>query len=139
MPTWQPIWDDVYFDYGAAEEAISNCQGCLAFMEQREYALAPAREQATHEWRGRYRKEFDEENIYLQHLAREVVEQLYEAIRHIRAEIDAANAEETFRIRERQRWLDELRAEHARDEQLASNAASSAPIGSSANGVIRLS
>ena len=28
MPTWQPNWTDVQFDYQAAYEAIGNCYGC---------------------------------------------------------------------------------------------------------------
>ena len=145
MPNWQPDWTDVQFDYQSAYEAISTCYGCMAFLESREQALAPARERATAEWRGRYRLEFDSEAAYLECIAQDVVDQLRHCIRGVHNEIAAAEALQRFRVAERIRWEDEARAEHAREEQTLSTGSVGAAGGaggvggSSGGGAIRLS
>ncbi len=117
MPSWQPNWTDVQFDYQAAYTAIANCYGCIAFMESRAHGLVPVRAQATREWRGRYREEFDTESARLDRIAVDVIGQLRSAAHGIQAEIDAAESEQRFRVAERARWESELRAEHIREEQ----------------------
>jgi hypothetical protein len=117
VPSWQPNWTDVQFDYQGAHTAIADCYGCIAFMESRAHSLVPIRAQATREWRGRYREEFDAESSRLDRIAVDVIGQLRAAAQGIQVEIDAAEAEQRFRVAERARWESELRAEHIRDEQ----------------------
>ncbi len=146
MPTWQPNWTDVQFDYQAAYETIGNCYGCLAFLESRNHNLASARAQATREWRGRYREEFDTESARLDRFAFDVMSQLRAAVEGVYAEIASAELEQRIRIADRTRWEAEVRAEHAHDEELAAERSrpvqrmGSAPMpGSYGIGVIALS
>ena len=125
MPNWQPNWSDVTFDYQAAYSAIANCYGCVACMESRAHGIVPVRAQAVREWRGRYRAEFDVESSRLDRIGVDVVAQLHAAAHGIQLEIEAAEAEQRFRVAERGRWEAEVRAEHAREEQEALAARSS--------------
>ena len=61
MPTWQPNWEDVRFDYAGAEAAAADCDGCAAFVAARNVTLGPVVAAARVEWRGHHRQRFDNE------------------------------------------------------------------------------
>jgi hypothetical protein len=120
MPNWQPNWENVTYDFAAADDAIADCRACIGFMEQREVVLGPPRRKATEQWRGRYREEFDRETLHLEGLANQVIHELHDSIRAISNETDAARNEQHRRVLERLRWEDESRREHFEAEQRAS-------------------
>ena len=41
MPSWQPNWEDVRFDYAGAEEAAQECDECAQFISGRHAVLGP--------------------------------------------------------------------------------------------------
>ena len=60
MPNWQPNWQDVHWDYAAAQGAVSALRRAADLVDQRADERARAALQAIEQWRGRYRNEFDE-------------------------------------------------------------------------------
>lgn len=111
MPNWQPNWQDVRWDWGAAQQA-STALRCMAdLLDQTASEKRKLAEEAVREWRGRFRVEFDE------HLARMLSDSrnLAALCREIASRIDAASQwareEQNRRLAERARWRRELEEE----------------------------
>jgi uncharacterized protein YukE len=117
MPTWQPNWADVNFNFAEAEEAIGACRTALAVLHDRHLMLAGPRQQATQTWDGNARKTFDGQWAQLEGLAEHVSNELLATINRISTEADAARREQAFRESERARWHREKAAEDAALQQ----------------------
>ena len=115
MPAWQPNWEDVRFDHAGAQEAALECDACAAFLDGRHVALGPAIAAARVEWRGLHRQRFDDETDLLDHEARGLADELRLTAARIRADADAARAEQRRRELDRERWFEE-RAREAAEE-----------------------
>lgn len=116
MPNWQPIWEDVSFDYVAAEDAIAECQSCARYLDERSLVLGPSIQSAREQWRGRFRDEFDDEIADLEREASAAAADLRSAAVHIQHDIDEARDEQRRREAMRQQWW----AEKYQEDLLAS-------------------
>ena len=115
MPGWQPNWEDVRFDHAGAQEAAAECDACAAFLDGRQAALGPAIAAARVEWRGLHRQRFDDETDLLDHEARGLADELRLTAARIRADADAARAEQRRRELDRERWFEERAREVAEE------------------------
>ena len=75
MPSWQPNWNDVRWDWGAADDAIGSLRRVADLLEE----LTAEREriafEAQRKRRGRYREEFDDHLRDLIQRARSLTEE----------------------------------------------------------------
>lgn len=111
MPSWQPNWEDVIFDYAAAEEAAHECDSCARFIDERHASLDPAIEEARREWRGVHRDRFDSDLMMLDREADLLAADLRLTAARIRASAEAARLEQRSREIAREQWLAEKRQE----------------------------
>jgi hypothetical protein len=123
MPTWQPNWSDVDFDFAGAEVAIAECQMLRRALENRDPILAGPLAKAREEWRGPKRIQFDELEKRLQKAAYQLIEDLRATEGRLSASIASANNEQVRRLRERAQWNEELHVEQeAERRRLATQA-----------------
>src|SRR2546421_9557343 len=61
MPNWQPDWQDVRWNYDASEQAASELRRVATELDRACFERSRAAEQATREWRGVYRRQFDDD------------------------------------------------------------------------------
>lgn len=111
MPAWQPNWENVRWDHGAAQDAIRALNNAANRLEQTASERERLARDATAQWRGRYRQEFD---VHLQNMlrrARTLAEEYRHAARQIARASAAALEEQRRRERERERWRQEKEAE----------------------------
>ena len=127
MPSWQPNWEDVRFDYAGAEEAAQECDECAQFISGRHAVLGPPLAEARVEWRGVHRQRFDDETAALDRDADLLTDELRMTAAQIRAEAEEARIEQHRRELDRERWVEEsareAAAERARQEAEAAEAA----------------
>jgi len=117
MPNWQPNWNNVRWDWGAAGAAASALRRAAGKIEQTAHERVRVAAEAQREWRGRYREEFDER-------LREILQKagsLAAEYRHMASRIDnashAAREEQQYRERERERWRREKSEEERRERE----------------------
>ena len=127
MPSWQPNWEDVRFDYAGAEEAAQDCDECAQFISGRHAVLGPPLAEARIEWRGAHRQRFDDETAALDRDADLLTDELRMTAARIRADAEEARIEQHRRALDRERWAEEsareAAAERARQEAEAAEAA----------------
>jgi hypothetical protein len=123
MPSWQPNWDDVRFDHGAAKEAIATCTAAIEQLGNVRHAHVNAATSARTDWTGSASSRFDEQRTAVDAAIDGARDALDAAIAAIEAAIDEAHAEQRHRVSERQRWRDERDAENAAAAAAAAAAA----------------
>ena len=117
MPNWQPNWNNVHWDWGAADEAVNALRRAADLLDRSvQERLSVARE-AQQEWRGRYRDQFDEELARIVARARDLAAQFREAAGRIAAASQRAYEEQRHREAERDRWRREKEEEERRRRQ----------------------
>jgi uncharacterized protein YukE len=121
MPNWQPNWNNVRWDWGAAGAAAAALRRAADKIDQTAHERARVAAEAQQEWRGRYRLEFDER-------LREILQRagsLAAEYRHMASRIDGASNqayhEQRHREAERRRWWREKRAEEERARRRKGN------------------
>jgi hypothetical protein len=125
MPAWQPNWNDVTFDFAAAEAAIVECRLAREVLQTRDTVLSGPLAQAREQWRGAKRIEFDETEAALGRDVDRLIDELRDAEQSLYADIAQANNEQTVRVRARAKWFEELREEQAlerRRDEIAAEA-----------------
>lgn len=128
MPSWQPNWEDVRFDYPGAEQAAADCDGCAQFLAGRHAALRPPIDAARAQWRGLNRERFDDEATAIDHHAEGLADELRMTAARIRAQADEARAEQHRRMLDREHWFAELAREEAAEMlRLAEETAATQP------------
>jgi uncharacterized membrane protein YccC len=120
MPTWQPNWANVDFDFAGAEVAISECRMLRHVLEDRDPMLDAPLAIAREEWRGPKRIAFDEFEIELQRDVHRLIEELRSIEQRVSADITRANDEQVRRVRQRAQWSDELVAEQEAERRRVS-------------------
>jgi len=115
MPDWSPNWNDVRWDWGAAEDAVRRLRHAADSLEALTAERERAAAEAQQEWRGRHREEFDEKLREMVRRARELAGQLRQAAERISRASHRAWEEQRHRESERARWW----AEKAEEERLA--------------------
>ncbi len=111
MPNWEPNWQDVRWDHGAAEEAMAALRRTADLLDQMAQERARVAREATAEWRGRYREEFDAHFEQMQRRARELAEECRHAASRIAWADHQAYVEQKRREWDRERWRRETEAE----------------------------
>jgi len=118
MPNWEPNWQDVRWDHGAAQDAISALRRVADLLDQTAAERARVAQDATAQWRGRYREEFDEHLERMLRRAHDLARECREASNRIAQADQGAYEEQKRRERERERWRAEKEAEdRARQRQ----------------------
>jgi uncharacterized protein YukE len=121
MPNWQPNWNDVQWNQGAAREASAALRRAAARLRdtwsERQRLAAAACEQ----WRGRYRDEFDVALRGMGATALNLADSYEQKANEIDSASRRAEAEQRHRDAERDRWrrekADEDRRRREEEEQ----------------------
>ena len=123
MPSWQPDWNDVRFDHGAADAAVVELEASADLLVETGASLHRSASVAQEEWRGRYRERFDDELIDLDHRREGLLWNLRADAARIRDAAERARLEQRRREAERSRWFQEAAAEQAAAQTAAQAAA----------------
>ena len=111
MPNWQPNWQDVRWDWAAAEHAASELDRAAEALDRTSAARSQSASTATEDWFGAYRAQFDGLLSGAQSIAWQMAGNFREAASRIRQASLRATEEQNSRERARQRWRDEKAAE----------------------------
>ena len=117
MPNWQPNWNDVRWNWGAADEAIAALRRMADRLDQSAHERTRVADPAQRQWRGRYRNDFDH---YLERLlqeARSRAGECRDAAGQVARASQAAAEEQHRREADRRRWWDEKREEERRERE----------------------
>ncbi len=117
MPNWQPNWNNVIWDWGAANEAIAALHRAASQLENSLSERGPVATAAQIEWRGRFREGFDQELARIVQRALSLAAEYRATAARIAAASAAARAEQEHRERERERWRREKADEERRDRE----------------------
>jgi len=117
MPNWQPNWNNVIWNYGAANDAANELRRSADMLEDTAGRRKRAADVARQEWRGRYRDEFDRDLASMLDRAYRLAQQMREKARQIDQASQRAEAEQTRRVRDRDRWEAERREEKRREDE----------------------
>ena len=113
MPNWQPNWQDVRWDWGAADRAATELERAAEDLDRTSAARSQAAERATADWLGAYRNQFDAQLSATLGTAWHLAMTFREAAARIRQASLRAREEQASRERARQRWHQEKAAEDA--------------------------
>jgi site-specific recombinase len=116
MPNWQPNWQNVRWDWGAADEAATALRRAADRLEQSASDRSAVAREAQAEWRGTYRERFDEHLSRILRGAHDLASQCREAASRIARASQQAADEQRHREQERERWQRE-RDEEERAQQ----------------------
>lgn len=111
MPNWQPNWENVQWDHGAAEAAIAALRRAADLVDQTTGDRERVANEARAEWRGRYREQFDEQFGQMTNQARQLTGEYRNVANQIARASQWAHEEQMRRERERERWRLEKEAE----------------------------
>lgn len=115
MPTWQPNWEDVDFDYEAAWAAIAECHSAAGALDTgfTGFAAAVSALETDGAWVGAYRLDFDDARAIVATDAGATADELRTLAGAIEDAIYEAASEQAHRERERERWHEEKAREDA--------------------------
>ena len=111
MPNWQPNWDNVRWDDGAADSAVAALRHAADLLDDTAGDRERVANEARAEWRGRYRDEFEERFSGLASHARQLSAQYRDAAAQVVRASQSAQQEQRRREVERARWQMEKEAE----------------------------
>jgi uncharacterized protein YukE len=117
MPSWQPNWNDVNWNYGAAHDAVNELRRAASLLDDTADRRRRAADVARQEWRGRYRQEFDHELDGMLRRSRELADQMRRKAQQIEDASRRVQQEQDHRQRERDRWNAERREEERRERE----------------------
>jgi len=117
MPNWQPNWNNVRWDWGAADEARSALCHAADLLDGTANERSSVARDAQAEWRGRDREQFDGELAQLLRRAHDLANECREAANRIAQASQRAWDEQKHRERERERWRREKEEEDRRREE----------------------
>ena len=117
MPNWQPNWNNVRWDWGAASAAASSLRRAADKLDATAQERQRAATEAQREWRGRYREEFDEQLRNMLRRATELAAEFRYMAHRIEQASQNAWAEQRHRESERRRWHSEKRKEEERERR----------------------
>ena len=117
MPNWQPNWENVVWDWGAANEAIAALNRAAGRLEESVGERQRIAGEAQYEWRGHYREEFDIDLADLVRRAQSLAAEFRSTAGRIASASEAARSEQNYRERERERWRREKQEEERRERE----------------------
>lgn len=114
MPNWQPNWQDVRWSYDASGQAASELRRVAEQIDRSCSERSQIVEQTMREWRGVYRRQFDNYLRDASRRLRALADEYRAAAARIEAAAERARDEQTRRVRDRERWRLEKEAEDRR-------------------------
>ena len=117
MPNWQPNWQRVRWEDGAANDAIAALNRAAEHIEAALAERLGHAATAQREWRGRFRNEFDPELERMKNRAHELAADYRRAAARIRSASQDAHDEQRRRELERERWSREKADEERRQRE----------------------
>lgn len=124
MPNWQPNWQDVRWNWAAADRAASELDRAADEIDRTSSARANSSERATAYWRGAFRSRFDAQLSDTLGSAWMLASSYRDAAARIRRASARERDEQNRRERDRTRWYQEKAAEdlaRARAKRLATS------------------
>jgi hypothetical protein len=113
VPNWQPNWQDVRWDFAAADRAASELDRAADDVDRTSAARDQAAQRAMAGWRGAYRLQFDAQLQGTQRTARYLAGTFRAAAVRVRQASGQAMQEQVSRERARERWRREKADEDA--------------------------
>jgi hypothetical protein len=113
VPNWQPNWQDVRWDFAAADRAASELDRAADELDRTTSARDQAAQRATADWLGSYRLQFDAQLSGTQKTTRYLAGTFRSAATRIRQASGQAMQEQARRERDRARWRREKADEDA--------------------------
>ena len=117
MPNWQPNWENVVWNWGAANDAVAALNRAAGTLENSTVERGNFASSAQREWRGRFREEFDVDLDRLEGRGMSLAAEYRALANRIAAASAAARAEQSRRERDRERWWQEKREEERRERE----------------------
>ena len=114
MPNWQPNWNNVRWDWGAADAAAAALRHAAGLLDGTAQERSGVPRDAQAEWRGLHRERFDGELTQILKRARDLAVECRAAADHIASASRRAHEEQRHRERERDRWRREKEDEERR-------------------------
>ncbi len=114
MPNWQPNWEDVRWDWGAADHAANTLRNAADTLDRMAYDRMGWAREAQAEWRGRFREMFDQNFDGDLRDAHRLGNEMREMADRINRLSRQARAEQDHRECERDRWRREKEEEDRR-------------------------
>ena len=113
MPSWQPYWSDVVFDYGAAEAAASGLDRAAAQVRESYDSSSREDQRRSREWMGGHRRSFERDFGGCTESASGDIDAFRFDAARIRNAAAAARYEQWHREQSREQWRREAAAEEA--------------------------
>ena len=114
MPNWQPNWNDVRWDWGAANGAIFALRRAAAKLRDTWSERQRLAAVACQEWRGPFRDEFDVELRSMGKTGLDLADLYEQEANEIAGASRRAESEQRHRVAERARWQREKEDEDRR-------------------------
>lgn len=117
MPSWNPNWSNVHWDWGAADAAARALRNAADQLDSLTDARLREARSAQAQWRGRFRVRFDDDLTRWVRKARNVAAQFRHKADQIHGASQRAREEQHQRESERRRWWDEKRREEEEEQR----------------------
>lgn len=119
MPNWQPNWEDVRFDHGAATGAATELRATSRRIRDLCHLRGEAQRTDLHGWVGPARIEWQRRFLASQREGQALADACDREAGRIEAAAEAARTEQRARERQRESWYRERAAERAAAERAA--------------------
>jgi len=117
MPNWSPNWNDVRWNWAAADAASTALRQAAGLLDATADERAGVAREAQAEWRGIFRDRFDIEFAQILGRGRALAEECRAAAERVTSASQRAANEQRHRERERARWRREKEEEDRRREE----------------------
>jgi uncharacterized protein YukE len=114
MPNWQPNWNDVRWNWGAADTAASALRHAAGVLDATADERAGVARDAQAEWRGLFRDRFDRELAEILNRGHALADDCRAAADRVASASKRAADEQRHRERGRERWRREKEDEDRR-------------------------
>ncbi len=114
MPSWTPNWNNVRWNWSAADAAIAALRRMADLLDETANERMRVAGEAQAEWRGLHRERFDGELAQILRRARDLASECRAAANRIASASQRAREEQRHRERERERWRREKAEEDRR-------------------------
>lgn len=114
MPNWSPNWNNVRWDWGAADAAASALRHAAGVLDATAVERVGVANAAQAQWRGLHRERFDAELADILGRGRALADACRAAADRVASASQRAADEQRHRERERERWRREKEEEDRR-------------------------
>jgi len=113
VPNWQPNWQDVRWNWAAADYAAAQCDQRAENVDSCATVRRGVGDTASSDWRGSFHLRFEMQMLDSSRNSWSLAATLHDAAARIRRLSQMARDEQTHRERERERWRREKAEEDA--------------------------